>query len=89
MAAICTVTKAPWEQTPTCPFIIDLMVLPDFRRRGLATVLLRETARVVHENGDTHLALRVQTDNTPAVTLYDKLGFADWDGTLFAPEDHA
>lgn len=86
IAAICTVHKAPWEKTPTCPFIVDLMVHPQFRRRGVATWLVRETARVVLREAHTHVALRVLVDNTTAISLYRKLGFTDWNGVLFAPE---
>jgi len=86
IAAICTVVKAPWEKTLTCPFIIDLMVHPDARRQGLAAFLLQETARAVQQDGKKHVALRVLVDNTPAITLYRKLGFEDWDGKLYAPK---
>jgi GNAT superfamily N-acetyltransferase len=86
VAAICTVLKAPWERTPTCPFIVDLMVHPDFRRKGLAAFLLQETARTALRAGHTHVALRVLLDNTPAISLYRKLGFEDWDKRLLAPE---
>ncbi|UCC79312.1 MAG: GNAT family N-acetyltransferase [Candidatus Zixiibacteriota bacterium] len=85
VAGICTVVKAPWEKTPTCPFIIDLMVHPDYRRKGLAAFLIQQTAKTVLRDGKTHVALRVQVDNRAAITLYRKLGFVDWDGRLFAP----
>ena len=89
VAGICTVVKAPWDKTPTCPFIIDLMVHPDFRRKGLAAYLIQEAARAVLRGGKTHMALRVQVDNTAAITLYRKLGFIDWDGKLFAQKERS
>jgi GNAT superfamily N-acetyltransferase len=85
VAGICTVVKAPWGKTPTCPFIIDLMVHPDFRRRGLAALLIQETAKAVLQGGHTHVALRVLVDNIAAISLYRKLGFSEWDGKLFTP----
>lgn len=84
-AAICTVYVAPWERTPTCPFIIDLMVHPHHRRKGLAEHLVRTAARAVADNGSTHVALRVLKNNVPALALYQKLGFSEWDGILHAP----
>ena len=83
--AILTVYKAPWAATPTCPFIINLMVDPGYRRKGLATLLLRQTAAVVAVDGATHMALRVLADNSSAVSLYRSLGFEAWDGKLYAP----
>lgn len=61
------------------------MVAPEARRQGLADFLIVETARVVREAGHRHVALQVEADNEPAIGLYRKLGFVDWDGRLYAP----
>jgi ribosomal protein S18 acetylase RimI-like enzyme len=82
VAAICTVRKAPWSATPTCPFITDLMVDPDYRRQGLAAFLILKSAEIAARSGAGHIALRVLVDNRSAINLYDKLGFIDWDGKL-------
>lgn len=84
VGACCTVVQPPnWPKTPICPFIIDLMVHPEFRRQGLAEFLLRMSAKSVAGSAD-HLALRVGIENSPALSLYRKLGFEDWDGVLYA-----
>ncbi len=84
VAALCTVYKAPWDATPTCPFIVDCMVDARSRRMGLATFLLQEAARAVLRGGADHIALRVLVDNTGAINLYRKLGFFDWDEKLYS-----
>jgi GNAT superfamily N-acetyltransferase len=80
VAALFTVRKAPWESTPTCPFIIDLMVDTLYRRQGLAAFLIWRTAAAVHKENISHIALRVLADNNPAISLYRKLHFVPWEG---------
>lgn len=84
VGACCTVVHPPnWPKTPICPFIIDLMVQPKFRRNGLAEYLILMTAKSVARTAN-HIALRVSLDNHPALSLYRKLGFIEWDGVLYA-----
>lgn len=75
VAAVMTVRRAPWDDVPDCPFIIELLTAPDHRRRGLARLLLVRTAQTTSET-DEKVALRVDSGNTPAVRLYECLGFA-------------
>ncbi len=77
LAAIMTVKRAPWDHTPTCPFIIDLFTAPEHRRGGLASALLgaAATAAAAH---DESIALRVEDQNTAAIALYEALGFRRW-----------
>ena len=44
------------------------------RRQGLATRLVRAIAAVIERRGDTPI-LHVVADNTPAIRVYDALGF--------------
>ena len=55
--------------------IIELMVRPDFRRRGLAEFLVRSAASTLRAQGEKVVGLRVMSNNTPAIRLYSKLGF--------------
>jgi ribosomal protein S18 acetylase RimI-like enzyme len=64
------VDRAPWPNTPDCPFIIELFTAPAVRRQGLAKTLL--TTCLQHP---TAFALQVATDNTPAVDFYESLSF--------------
>jgi ribosomal protein S18 acetylase RimI-like enzyme len=69
------VHRAPWDDTPDCPFITDLHTTPALRRHGLARALL--TRCLTHASLTTRprLALRVDSTNTPALRLYDSLDF--------------
>ncbi|SFB77546.1 Acetyltransferase (GNAT) family protein [Nocardioides terrae] len=52
----------------------NLSVEPAYRRRGLARAVLRELLGWGAEQGATTVWLHVQTDNEPALALYDTLG---------------
>ena len=77
-ACVLTVAEAPWPDTPHGPFIIEVMVHPDHRRRGLAAYLMQETARLLSSAGKHTAALRVMSGNAGALRLYRRLGFRDW-----------
>ena len=50
-----------------------------FRKRGVATALIREAERLAKEKGCTHIGLEVgSTDNPDAKHLYEHLGYVDW-----------
>ncbi|TDU87284.1 acetyltransferase (GNAT) family protein [Kribbella voronezhensis] len=67
VGALLVVERAPWPDTPDCPFIIELFVAPTHRRLGLARALLATVG--------TQSALRVAEDNVPARRLYESVGF--------------
>jgi GNAT superfamily N-acetyltransferase len=50
-----------------------------YRRKGVATALIREAERVAREKGCTQIGLKVgSTDNPEAKRLYEHLGYVDW-----------
>jgi [ribosomal protein S18]-alanine N-acetyltransferase len=53
--------------------IANLAVRPDWRRRGVAEILLRHMEKT--ESGISWVGLEVRASNTPARALYRKLGF--------------
>jgi ribosomal protein S18 acetylase RimI-like enzyme len=56
--------------------IVALTVVEAYRRKGLGEALMRALLRAVaDEPGMREVWLSVRPDNTPAVRLYDKLGF--------------
>ena len=55
--------------------IVNVATHPDFRRRGCAEALLGEMEKFLTEHGVTDVYLEVRRSNTPARTLYEKLGF--------------
>lgn len=78
VGAILVVDRAPWPDTPTCPFIIELFSARQHRRRGVASALVREMTRHLSASGDNQVALRVADDHGAARTLYEQLGFCEW-----------
>ena len=74
VAAIQVVRRAPWPDTPDCPFVIELFTARTHRRRGLARALVVGALTVV---GDRSLALRVAAGNDAAQGLYRGLGFRE------------
>lgn len=55
--------------------LISIAVLPDFRRRGIASALMRDVMRALVGYGCGDLFLEVRASNVGAVGLYRKLGF--------------
>ncbi|MBR0414233.1 MAG: ribosomal protein S18-alanine N-acetyltransferase [Clostridia bacterium] len=56
-------------------FISKVMVVPAFRRQGIAKALLEQMIRVAKENGIYELTLEVRASNEAAIALYEALGF--------------
>lgn len=55
--------------------IVNVATHPDFRHMGCAEALLGEMERFFERQGVTDVYLEVRVSNTPARTLYEKLGF--------------
>lgn len=52
----------------------NIVTHPDYRGRGFAQSTTAQLCRSLSEHVD-HIGLNVKADNTPAVALYEKLGF--------------
>ena len=57
--------------------ICNLAVLPEHRRKGIATELLGEVATFSKEKGCERAELEVNVENLPAVELYRKCGYKE------------
>lgn len=68
VGALLVVDRAPWPDTPDCPFIIELFTARSHRRTGIAKLLLAGCSSVT-------VALRVEDTNTAALALYRSVGF--------------
>jgi ribosomal-protein-alanine N-acetyltransferase len=55
--------------------IIDLEVLEESRRQGIATKLILEMEIFLKQNDITSVFLEVRKTNEPAIKLYEKLNF--------------
>lgn len=60
-----------YEEAQVC----NIAVLPDYRRKGIATKLLETIAEFSHVQGCERCELEVNVGNTPAVELYTKCGY--------------
>jgi ribosomal-protein-alanine N-acetyltransferase len=55
--------------------INNLAVLPEWRRRGVASALLRHVLAEGAAGGATRATLEVRASNVPAIALYEGFGF--------------
>lgn len=56
--------------------MMNVAVHPDDRRQGIAQRLVEELIRQLKEKGSHCLTLEVRASNAGAISLYEKLGFA-------------
>jgi len=56
--------------------ILNLAVDPDFRRQGVATILMNGAIHELRRKGCDYLYLEVRTSNTAAKRFYERFGFA-------------
>ena len=55
--------------------MMNIAVHPEHRRKGIAEALVTALVAELTARGNHSLMLEVRPSNTPAVTLYEKLGF--------------
>ena len=63
--------RVMYEEAQIC----NVAVLPEVRRRGIATGLLNSIAELAKEQGCERCELEVNTANLPTVELYKKCGY--------------
>ncbi len=56
--------------------VVEVFVLPGYRRRRSARYLLGDALRCLHSQGITEMMLEVRASNAPAVALYAGMGYA-------------
>src|SRR6476646_8363744 len=68
-----------WQETHLAiPEIQDVYVVPDQRRRGIATLLTHSAEDTARSRGWTSISLSVSKDGNPeARRLYERLGYVD------------
>ncbi len=57
--------------------LTKIAILPDFQRRGLATMLYNACENECVKRGVEKIYLEVSDKNTPAIKFYNKLGFTN------------
>jgi ribosomal protein S18 acetylase RimI-like enzyme len=63
------------RETQQYPYIFNLAVHPQWRRRGAAKQLLIAAEKIVKQWGFSRMYMHVLEDNQPARSLYDRLGY--------------
>ena len=63
------------RETQQYPYIFNLAVHPQWRRRGVARQLLIAAEKIVKQWGFSRMYMHVLEDNQPARSLYDRLGY--------------
>ena len=56
-------------------FVARLVVVPAYRRKGIATKLMEELERRLREKGAVQGSLLIERDNHSAMSLYEKMGY--------------
>ncbi len=77
------------EADPTLWYYGDLFVLPDFRRAGIASAMVRAAADEARERGARTLCCYVEPDNVASLAMQRSLGFAEQPWHPFARLDNA
>lgn len=78
VAAIMVVQRAAWDDTPDCPFIIELFTSRGHRRLGLGRHLLSSAMTTLEAAGERAVALRVSSENRRALNLDRSVHFRDY-----------
>jgi ribosomal-protein-alanine N-acetyltransferase len=55
--------------------IVSVAVLPSWRRKDIASQLVQELCSIFKYQNKKRVKLEVRVSNTPAINLYEKLGF--------------
>lgn len=78
-AGVASVGDIPEPDSPTVAQLFGLWVRPSSRGTGVASALVRAGADTARDNGKTHLAYWVGTDNGRAVAFASGFGFRPTD----------
>ncbi len=65
------------KQTPkqNYAYIAEVMVHPDYQKKGIAVKLVREAEKVAQETKASHIYSYVYGPNVPSIKLFEKLGY--------------
>ncbi len=74
-----------WTSLAGYAYISDLVVLPEYRGRGLGRALLAEAENLARRLGANALKINVLARNTTAWNLYHSAGFRDYEISLLKP----
>ena len=75
VAGIASVRWSGGCDDPGRPLLYAVEITPARRRLGIGTGLIRYAARLAADRGATEMCLEVETVNTDAIRLYQRIGF--------------
>jgi len=79
------------QSAATVAWVTDLVVLPDQRRRGIGSLLLKSAYDWAQERGSHMIIVEMQAKNQPAIRLAQKAGleFCGYNDHYYANQDVA
>lgn len=63
------------QEDPPRPYLSDLAVDPRWRRNGIARSLIQNCERLAQQMGTNEIFIRVEQNNTPAISMYEGLNY--------------
>ena len=63
-----------WKIIDEC-HITNVAVLPEYRNRGIASMLINKMVEICKSSEIQYMTLEVRQSNLPAINLYEKFGF--------------
>ena len=69
------ITQIEIDESTLFGHIITVNVSPRYRRKGIATKMLRQIEEMLKEKGIFEIHLEVREDNSAAIKLYQKSGY--------------
>ena len=81
--ASCRTDYVNGTSTSPIAFLEGLYVVPDYRRRGVASSLVAEVRRWAHSRGFTELASDAVLDNTVSHAVHRALGFVETERVVY------
>ncbi|MCE5296011.1 MAG: GNAT family N-acetyltransferase [Euryarchaeota archaeon] len=69
-------TEINFSDDDTCGWVLEIYVLPEYRRRGIAAKLLQRAEEWTREQNATSLWLNAGGNNDAALALYKRVGFS-------------
>jgi GNAT superfamily N-acetyltransferase len=66
-------TYSTFRASPTL-YLEDIFVLPDYRRRGIGTALLRHCIQIAHDRGSARMEWTCLDWNKKAQAVYERIG---------------
>lgn len=68
-------SKLSWSAFEKEAYLDNVVVVPDYRRQGIGSALLRAAQSWSKETGHTHMWGKIVNKNDPSLALFRKAGF--------------